>query len=269
MPAPDLVSITARLRAAGCVFAEEEEALLLSVEQSPAALNAMIGRRVAGLPLEQILGWAEFCGRRILVDPGVFVPRRRTELLVRQALAFCAPGSVMVDLCCGSGAVAAVLAVARPGASLFAVDIDPLAVACARRNLADPGQVFEGDLFAPLPVSLTGRVDVIAANAPYVPTNEIALMPVEARLYEPRATADGGDDGLDIQRRIAAAASPWLSPNGCLLVETGQRQATQTAAIFALNGLFPRIVQSEELDSTVVIGLLEPQTDNLNDRLSL
>ncbi|WP_198415808.1 putative protein N(5)-glutamine methyltransferase [Cryobacterium glaciale] len=255
MLAPDLVSIASRLRAAGCVFADEEARLLLSVEQSPAELTAMVDRRVAGVPLEQIIGWAEFCGLRILVAPGVFVPRRRTEFLVRQALGLCPSDAVIVDLCCGSGAVATTLAAVRPDATVFAVDIDPIAVACARRNLADRGLVFEGDLFAPLPASLTGRVDIIVANAPYVPTDEVAFMPVEARLFEPRASADGGDDGLDVQRRIAATSSQWLSPSGCLLVETGQRQAAQTAEIFSLNGLLPRIVRREELDATVVVGI--------------
>ncbi|WP_369827264.1 hypothetical protein [Cryobacterium sp. N19] len=106
MPAPHLASITAQLRAAGCVFADEEAALLLSVAQSPGDLAAMVARRVDGLPLEQILGWAEFCGLRILVDPEVFVPRRRTEFLVTQALALCPRDALVVDLCCGSGAVA-------------------------------------------------------------------------------------------------------------------------------------------------------------------
>jgi len=255
MPASaDLIGITARLRAAGCVFAEEEAALLLSVDQSPDELCAMIDRRVEGSPLEQILGWAEFCGLRIVVEPGVFVPRRRTEFLVMQALAHCPRDAVIVDLCCGTGAVAAALAVARPDATLFATDIDPTAVACAQRNLADRGQVLEGNLFAPLPPALHGDVDIIVANAPYVPTAEIELMPLEARLYEPRATADGGDDGLHVQRRIVIAASQWLSPNGCLLVETSQRQAPQTAEIFTRHGLLPRIARSDELDATVVIG---------------
>ncbi|MDJ0376495.1 putative protein N(5)-glutamine methyltransferase [Cryobacterium sp. PH31-L1] len=255
MPVPDLASLTAQLRAAGCVFADEEAGLLLSVEQSPGDLAVMIAQRVHGVPLEQILGWAEFCGLRILVGPGVFVPRRRTEFLVTQALELCPRDAFVVDLCCGSGAVATALATVRRDVSLYATDIDPVAVACARRNLVDRGQVFEGDLFAPLPASLRGRVDVIVANAPYVPTDEIELMPMEARDYEPRASADGGDDGLDIQRGIGASASQWLSPTGCLLVETGQRQAPQTAEIFSRNGLLPRIVRSEELDSTIVIGL--------------
>ncbi|WP_104190874.1 putative protein N(5)-glutamine methyltransferase [Cryobacterium sp. Y82] len=268
MPAPT-ADLIRRLRAAGCVFAEEEAELLLSVQQSPDELNAMIDRRLAGLPLEQILGWAEFCGLHILLDPGVFVPRRRTEFLVSQALELCRSEAVIVDLCCGSGAVAMALATTLPDARLYAVDIDPIAVACARRNVANRGEVFEGDLFAPLPAMLLGRVDIVVANAPYVPTDEIKLMPLEARAHEPPASADGGDDGLDVQRRIAAAVAPWLSPGGCLLIETGQRQGAQTAGIFAESGLLPRVLRNEDLDSTLVIGLPVSWADNLSDRVSL
>src|SRR5688572_21960081 len=97
--------VIAALRAGGCVFAEEEARLLLSAAVSDGELSALVDRRVAGEPLEHLLGWAEFCGLRIEVDPGVFVPRRRTEFLVRQAAARARPGATVVDLCCGSGAV--------------------------------------------------------------------------------------------------------------------------------------------------------------------
>ena len=250
-PAPDVV---ARLRAAGCVFAEDEARLLLSAAQTPAELTAMVDQRVAGLPLEQILGWAEFCGLRIVVEPGVFVPRRRTELLVREAAALARPGAVVVDLCCGSGGVGAALAAAVTGMELYAVDIDPAAVRCARRNVARSGRVYEGDLYAPLPSALRGRVDVLAVNAPYVPTDAVALMPPEARDHEARVALDGGPDGLDVQRRVAADAAAWLAPGGHLLIETSERQAARTAEILTRSGLTPRVVRSEELDATVVVG---------------
>jgi len=191
---PDVLSaVVSRLRAAGCVYAEDEARLLLSAAATAADLAAMADRRVAGLPLEQVVGWAEFCGLRIAVDPGVFVPRRRTEFLAGQAIARIRPGAVVVDLCCGSGAVGAALAAAVDDLELHAVDIDPAAVACARRNLvARGGRVYEGDLYAPLPAWLHGRVDVLVANAPYVPTGEVRLLPREARLYEPRVALDGG-----------------------------------------------------------------------------
>ena len=267
--------IVSTLRAAGCVFAEDEADLLMSAATSPADLTAMVEQRVTGTPLEYIVGWAEFCGLRIAVDPGVFVPRRRTEFMVQLAASLPSPrfgswmlsvapttesiqdpgGAVVVDMCCGSGAVGTALNAVLGDVELYAVDIDPAAVACARRNVEPVGgHVFEGDLFEPLPADLHGRVDIVVANAPYVPTDAIALMPPEARLYEARVALDGGSDGLDIQRRVAAEGSRWLRPGGHLLIETSVRQAPLTAEAFAEAGLTPEVQHSEELDGTVVIG---------------
>jgi release factor glutamine methyltransferase len=255
-PSPETTNaIVTRLRAAGCVFAEDEAALLLTAAQTPAELEEMVAGRVSGLPLEHILGWAEFYGLRIAVEPGVFVPRRRTEFLVHEAVALARPGAVILDLCCGSGALGAALAAAVDGIELYAADIEPVAVRCARRNIrAAGGLVYEGDLFDPLPETLQGRIDILVANTPYVPTEAIGMMPPEARLHEPRVTLDGGVDGLDVQRRVAAAAPLWLAPGGHLLVETSENQAPDAAAIVAASGLIPRIITSEELDATVVIG---------------
>ncbi|CAG7618136.1 putative protein N(5)-glutamine methyltransferase [Paenibacillus allorhizosphaerae] len=251
----EMSSIVSRLRAAGCVFAEEEARLLAESARTPADLDAMVNRRAAGLPLEHIVGWAEFCGLRIAVDPGVFVPRPRTALLVRQAAALAHPGAVAVDLCCGSGALGAALAAVCDRLELHAADIDPVAVQCARRNVAAfGGSVYEGDLYAPLPAALRGRVDVLIANVPYVPTEAIELLPPEARIHEARVALDGGADGLDIQRRVAVEASRWLAPGGHLLVEASERQAPQSAQIFARCGLIPQIARCDEMDATVVIG---------------
>lgn len=210
-------------------------------------------QRVAGLPLEHVLGWAEFCGVRIAVDAGVFVPRRRTELLVREAIRLAPPHPVVVDLCCGSGAVAAVLAASIDPAELHAADVDPAAVRCARRNLP-AARVYRGALYDPLPAALRGRVDVLIANAPYVPTDAIALLPPEARLYEPRVALDGGADGLEILRRVAADAPDWLAPGGHLLVESSQRQAPELVDTFARAGLSPHVAHHDELHATVVTG---------------
>ena len=249
------------LRSAGCVFAEDEARLLISSARTPAELAAMIDRRVAGIPLESVLGWAEFCGLRIAVDAGVFVPRRRTEFLVdlaagavRGAAGVSRSPAVVVDLCCGTGAVGAAL-VAAGGIALHAVDNDPAAVRNARRNVgAGGGRVYEGDLYAPLPAALQGRVDIVVANAPYVPTPLMELLPQEARLHEPRAALDGGADGLEVQRRVVASAPRWLAPGGHLLVETSDRQAPRSVEIFARHGLTPRVATSDELSATVVIG---------------
>jgi release factor glutamine methyltransferase len=243
-------SIAAALRSAGCVFAEDEARLLVRDARNPADLATMVDKRLAGIPLEHVLGWAEFCGQRITVEPGVFVPRRRTELLVREAIARAQPDAVIVDLCCGAGAVGAALLAALPRIELHAADVDPAAVRCARRNL--PTDVYEGDLFDPLPASLRHRVDVLVANAPYVPTDAIALLPPEARLHEPRISLDGGADGLDVLRRVLADAPQWLSPDGCLIVETSVGQAPALSGLFRRHGLLPRVSCCE--DAAVVIG---------------
>jgi release factor glutamine methyltransferase len=244
--------VVARLRAAGCVFAEDEARLLIAQARTPGELEAMVGRRAAGLPLEQVLGWAEFCGLRISVDPGVFVPRRRTEFLVRQAALLARPGDVIVDLCCGAGAIGAALAAAVDRAEVHAADIDPAAVRCARRNV--PGQVYQGDLYEPLPSRLRGRVAIVVANVPYVPSGEIRLLPAEARAHEPLVALDGGPDGLGVLRRVAAGAPAWLRPGGHLLIETSQAQAPQAAQAFAASGLTTRTAHSAAMNVTVIIG---------------
>jgi release factor glutamine methyltransferase len=249
-------AIVTTLRSAGCVFAEDEAALLIDAATSPADLDEMVARRASGLPLEQVLGWAEFCGLRIMIAPGVFVPRRRTELLVREAAALAGPGAAVLDLCCGSGAVGAAIAATIAGIELYAVDIDPACAECARDNIAVFGEVFEGDLYEPLPATLRGRLDVITANAPYVPSEEIRNMPPEARDHEPRVALDGGADGLDVQRRIAEAAQHWLAPGGHLLIETAKLQQSLTANAMTSNGLRATTVRLEETDATVVIGSL-------------
>lgn len=266
--------LVARLRAAGCVFAEDEAALLAGEAADQAELGRTTTRRVAGEPLEHVLGWAEFCGRRVAVDPGVFVPRRRTELLVRLAVAVAptvadpaaglgaddphttgprSDGPRVVDLCCGSGAVGAAVAAALPGSALWSCDLDPAAVACARRNVPPAAVVLLGDLDAPLPGSLAGRVDLLLANAPYVPTTAIALMPPEARDHEARLALDGGADGLALHRRVAAAAPRWLTPHGRLLIETSEQQADGTLAACVDAGLTGEVVHDDEVDGTVVV----------------
>jgi release factor glutamine methyltransferase len=280
----DIAAATTRLRAAGCVFAEEEAELLAAAASTRADLAAMVARRASGLPLEHVVGWAEFCGLRIAVAPGVFVPRRRSELLVRQAIAAArelrpdsvtarelSPDSdtarpqrpVILDLCCGSGAIGVAVAAALGAAELHAADIEPAAVACARENVARVGgQVYQGDLYVPLPAALRGRVDVLVVNAPYVPTAEIGLMPSEARLYEPAIALDGGTDGVAIHRRVAAEAAVWLAPAGQLLIETSQRQAALTAAAITTGGLIATVTSDGDLAATVVTGSLPRAGDD-------
>lgn len=248
-------SIVPLLRAAGCVFAEEEARLLVAAADDARELAAMVHSRMEGLPLEHVLGHVEFCGLQLEIDAGVFVPRRRTELLAMEAISRTHPGGTVLDLCCGCGALGAAVASAVPGIELYASDIEPAAVACARRNLAPRGgHVFQGNLFDPLPPDLRGSVEVLVSNAPYVPTGRIPMMPPEARLHEPLVALDGGVDGLDIQRRVVAEASHWLAPGGHLLVEASEAQAPVSAGFFAGHGLRPAIITSHELEATIIVG---------------
>ncbi|MFI6099773.1 putative protein N(5)-glutamine methyltransferase [Lentzea sp. NPDC051213] len=243
------MSIVDQLRAAGCVFAEVEADLLREAAADERHLADLVAQRVSGLPLEHVVGWAEFCGQRITVEPGVFVPRHRTELLVDLATEL--KPDIAVDMCCGSGAVGAVLQRRLPEAAVYAADIDPVATKCARKNLTN---VFEGDLFDALPHELQGRIDVVVANVPYVPTGDIQFMPAEARDYEARVALDGGTDGLEVMRRVAAQAVRWLRPGGHLLSETSERQAPEALTAFTAAGLQARLVTSE--DTTAAVGQL-------------
>lgn len=252
--------VVAALREAGCVYAEDEAELLLAAARTAGELVTLLARRVAGEPLELVLGWAELAGVRVRLAPGVFVPRQRTRLLVEQAAAVAVRGSTVLDLCCGTGAVGLAVARAVPGVVLHATDLDPDAVACARSNVEvghpAAGTVYEGDLFDALPSGLRGRVDVLVVNAPYVPTDAVPLLPAEARVHEHLLALDGGRDGLEVHRRIAREAGEWLSPGGHLLVETSERQGSTTAGLLAAAGLTARVVRSEDLDATVVVASL-------------
>ena len=242
------------LRTAGCVFAEDEARLLL---EAPDDLESLLERRVAGEPLEQVLGWVDFAGVRVRLDPGVFVPRQRTALIVDEAerLLTGVPQPRVVDLCCGSGAIGLALAARLGGLRLLASDVEAAAVRCARRNLRDVGaEVLESDLFDSLPASWRGEVQVVTCNVPYVPTAAIASMPPEAREHEPRVTLDGGPDGLDVLRRVAAQAGAWLVPGGSLLVEVGASQVAAASEAFVRAGLAPRVVRHDEAGAIVLVG---------------
>ena len=247
--------LVARLRAAGCVFAEDEAELLLAEFPDADALEAATVRRVAGEPLEVIVGWAQFCGLRLTVAPGVFVPRHRSELLVEQTAALLRPGDVLLDLCCGVGAIAAAVAAVVPDLEVHVSDLDAAATDCARRNIPGAG-ITTGDLFDPLPGPLRGRVDVLVANAPYVPSGELELMPREAREHERRPALDGGADGLELHRRIAAGAPEWLRPGGALLMECSARQAKVSRGILESAGFEARVVHEDERDATVLVALV-------------
>jgi len=251
---------TSALESAGFVFAREEAEHLLREAGSTETAEALLQRRLTGEPLEYVVGWAEFLGRRILVGPGVFIPRRRTEFLAAAALESARDrrSPVILDLCCGSGALSTVFAAALPHAELHAADLSPEAIAAAQANLGGRAAIHQGDLFAAMPPALRGGIDVIAANAPYVPTEQLALLPREARFHEPAAALDGGREGLELLRRIAAGAPEWLRRGGDLLVECSEDQAPALLADFTAAGFEPRVRTDAESQTAVVSGVLDP-----------
>ncbi|CAM3180327.1 putative protein N(5)-glutamine methyltransferase [Nocardioides dubius] len=241
--------VVAALRAAGCVWAEEEAAILRADDRD---LAELIARRVAGEPLAHVIGWVDFLGHRLAVAPGLFVPRPRTELLARLAVERVRAGAVVVELCCGVAPVAAVLAAAEPDAVVHGVDLDPAALASAARNVPQ-ALLHAGDLFAALPATLARRVDLVVASPPYVPSAELTLLDGDARRHEPQPAHDGGADGLDLARRIVAEARDWLAPHGRLLVEVARHQAPALAEEFARARLPATVVTDDELGATVLI----------------
>jgi release factor glutamine methyltransferase len=211
--------VAARLAAAGCVAAADEAAELLAAAPDAATVDAWIARREAGEPLAWIVGSVRFCGRRIHVAPGVYVPRSQTEALAERAAHLLPAGGRAVDLCTGAGAVAAHLRAAVPGALVLGVDVDRRAAACARRNGVPT-------VVADLGTAIRDRadVDVVTVVAPYVPTADLRLLPADVWRHEPRGALDGGPDGLALIRRATAAAARLLRPGGWLLVELGGDQ---------------------------------------------
>jgi release factor glutamine methyltransferase len=264
IPEPALAAAVVALRAAGCVFAEDEAAVLREAAADESALAALVRRRASGEPLEQVVGYADFCGVRVRLRPGVFVPRIRSELLVRLGVeaarakteaveaARAKTEAVVVDLCCGSGALGMAITAQTPQTTLYAADSDPTAVACARDNLGE--RVYQGDLFEALPQQLLEHVDVLLANVPYVATRHIPLLPADAREHEPHTALDGGADGLDVFRRVVAGAPGWLAPGGVMLSEITDAQVDAARAAVRAAGLRDGVAYDDDLEATVVMG---------------
>ncbi len=221
----DLAWATRELRRAGCLAPEEEAELLARhADGDGRRLAVLVERRREGEPLAWILGWAEFCGQRISVRSGVYVPRPQTEPLVLAAVERLPERGCAVDLCTGSGAIPAVLKFHRPCAEVVATELDPTAAACARENQVT---VFDGDMTSGLPARLLGGVDVVTAVVPYVPTDEMRFLPSDVTTYEPLQALDGGPDGMRLLRQAAREAAPFLRVGGWLLVEVGGNQGAR------------------------------------------
>jgi release factor glutamine methyltransferase len=217
--------------------------LLEASSAAVGSLDELLARRVAGEPLPWVVGWSDFCGLRLRIDPGIFVPRPHTEWLARRAAELLPDDGLGVDLCTGGGAIAAVMRAARPGATILATDVDPVAVMCARSNGVD---VLLGDLDDPLPESLLGRVDVLTAVVPYVPTEQLHLLPRDVLANEPRGALDGGPGGTEMLDRTARAGTRWLAPGGTVLLEIGGEQAEHLSARFADLGLVATRVHRDD-----------------------
>jgi release factor glutamine methyltransferase len=249
----DLEGLTQLLMSGGFVAADEEaEELLAAAAGDHERLEAMVARRQTGEPLAWITGTAEFCGRWLRVDEGVYVPRWQSEPLARRAVERLPAGGIAIDLCTGSGAIAATLNAERPTARVVASDIDPRAVANARANGVE---AYEGDLFAPLPQGLEGRVDVVVGVVPYVPTPGLPLLQRDTFTFETPLAYDGGPDGTEVLRRVLIDALEFLSPGGALLLELGGSQDGDLDADLTRLGY---VDASEIVETTATCGASRP-----------
>ncbi len=245
-----LDDISGRLSAAGidCASAEAEWILMhlagisrlelysrnkLEVPQE--RLEEVLARRCRREPLQYILGEAFFMNLRLEVEPGVLIPRPETELLVERVCVGAPPGGAVCDIGTGSGAIGLSVAYERPDLSVTAVDISPEACRIAEANRRRLGlsniKIFHSDLFN----SLSGSFDVIAANLPYVTEAEYADLQPEVKNHEPKLALTSGEDGLDLIRRIIAAAPEYLNRGGILILEIGASQGPTVAGLMAVD----------------------------------
>jgi release factor glutamine methyltransferase len=243
----DPASLSALLAREGFIAAAEESEELLAYAAGDATLlDAALRRRLTGEPLAWITGRVSFCGVEIGVDPGVYVPRWLSEPLAGSAVERLPEKGTAIDLCTGSGAIAKVLRTQRPGARVVASDIDPRAVACAAANGVE---VYQGDLFDPLPRELDGQVDVVVAVVPYVPTAELPLLQRDTFTFETPLSYDGGADGADFLRRAVHDSARSLRTGGALLLELGGNQAELLAGeLIRLGYVHPTVFTDEDGD---------------------
>jgi release factor glutamine methyltransferase len=224
VPAPsDPAALAELLADAGFVAAAEEaDELLARAAGDAELLDALVARRLTGEPLAWITGSVTFCGLEVRVDPGVYVPRWQSEPLTLRAAERLPADGLAIDVCTGAGAIAKSLMARHPGARVVATDVDERAVACARRNGVD---AHRGDLLAPLPRALEGRVDVVVGVVPYVPTPGLPLLQRDTLTFESTLSYDGGQDGTALLRRVVAESARFLRRGGALLLELGGPQA--------------------------------------------
>ena len=216
------------------------DAVITAEEQ--VALAALIERRAAREPLQHITGRAPFRHLELAVGPGVFVPRPETEMVAQLAIdslaAVASPSPVGVDLGTGSGAIALAMATEVPHSTVYGVEVSPRAFIWTRQNFRDVGAANATAVFIDLAVALPalkGRVDVVVSNPPYIPVGAIPRDP-EVRLFDPEIALYGGQDGLDVVRQVSQTAMRLLRSGGTLVIEHGELQAAQLAALLTADG---------------------------------
>jgi release factor glutamine methyltransferase len=254
-PSPGLAAITRILQAAGCVAAGEEANELIAGARDEGELVRWVERRRTGEPLAWITGQTVFCGLPIALESGVYVPRWQSESLATLAGRLLPADGRGVDLCTGSGAVAVVMQMVRPDATVVATEIDPSAANTARRNGV---VVYEGDLDLPLPHEFESQVDVMTGVLPYVPHDALHLLPRDVQRFEPRVALDGGVDGLELVETVIHRCDRWLKPGGWLVLEVGADQVDPVSDLMAAAELGPvDVVEDGDGDPRGVYGQLE------------
>jgi release factor glutamine methyltransferase len=253
-----------RLRAAGCVFAEREADLISTTFPDEREREAAIRRRVAGEPLEYVIGRAAFGEVVLEIGPGCFIPRARAVALVDVAdRLMTRPDATALDLGCGVGPIAALLASRHPSWRVLASEVDEQALFWAERNAATFGfSVYAGSWWSGVPDDVRGQLDLVVAHLPYVPTDEVGLLPRDFRDHEARLGVDGGSDGLDPLRAVSGDASAWLTPDGALLTQVSHAQRPTAALVAARAGLVTETIDAagapDDAERDTVVLALRP-----------
>lgn len=257
MNAPDTVddNLVRALRDAGCVFAEDEARLLRGAARNDRDLATLLQQRVAGAPIEQLVGSVEFCGLNLHVGAGMFVPRQRTRMLAELAsgrVTELPRRAVFLEVFGGVGPLASVVRAAAPDADVHVADIDGDALRYARLNVGHEASIHVGSVFEGLPSGLRGHFDVIAGVPPYVPTTQEHLLPREAAEFEPAIALFGGDDGLEHVRRVLADVDEWLAPGGILLLEMHRGQGGVAAPEARASGYRAHVHEGQDGQTAVL-----------------
>ena len=213
--------------------------------------NEILEKRLTGMPLWRVVGNVDFCGYEIDINEDVLCPRPETEELVEKALTCIKTDMRVLDLCTGSGCIAIAIA-KKSGAKVVASDISLKALDVAKANIEKHGltadvDVVESDLFE----KIDGKFDVIVSNPPYIPTKAIDNLDKEVKDFDPTIALDGGEDGLDVYRKIANEVSDHLNDNGYILLECGEGQANSICELFG--GYKTEIVKDLEGVDRIVI----------------